>query len=165
MMRRRRKAWFKLYTDILDDSRVQGLRANVFKFWINCLCVAHKEGGYLPSLESVAYCVRCSRADTERWLKELIDLGLFVVEGGRLRPEAKELRPPMHIWKMIRERIFKRDDYTCQYCGVRGGKLQCDHYIPVSKGGTHDDENLKTACEPCNRRKAARMPEDFVCAG
>jgi 5-methylcytosine-specific restriction endonuclease McrA len=27
------------------------------------------------------------------------------------------------------------------------------------------NENLKTACEPCNRRKAARMPEDFVCAG
>jgi hypothetical protein len=52
--------------------------------------------------------------------------------------------------------IFKRDKYTCQYCGVSGSEidLECDHVHPVSKGGTNDINNLITACKPCNRNKS-----------
>ena len=53
--------------------------------------------------------------------------------------------------------IFTRDDYTCQYCGVRGTKLECDHKHPVARGGSHDDENLVTACRTCNRSKRDKL--------
>lgn len=33
------------------------------------------------------------------------------------------------IW---REKNFKRDNYTCQLCGQKGGKLQVDHIIPFA---------------------------------
>lgn len=62
-------------------------------------------------------------------------------------------RPPQKIWRMIRDRVFARDDYTCKYCGARGVRLECDHIVPVSRGGTHDDANLNTACFECNRAK------------
>lgn len=62
-------------------------------------------------------------------------------------------RPPAHEWAEIRSRIFARDDYTCQYCGERGKKLECDHVVAVSKGGSHEDDNLMTACFRCNRSK------------
>jgi hypothetical protein len=63
------------------------------------------------------------------------------------------LRPPAYLWEEIRKRIFQRDNYTCKYCGVRGGRLECDHIHPVSKGGSNEDFNLTTACFRCNRSK------------
>ncbi len=68
-------------------------------------------------------------------------------------------RPPIDEWKETRNRIFIRDDFTCGYCGTRGGALECDHKNPVSLGGSNDDDNLITACKPCNRKKCA-MPFD-----
>lgn len=62
-------------------------------------------------------------------------------------------RPTRPQWDEIRARIFARDNYTCKYCGDRGGKLECDHIEPVSLGGSNEDENLTTACFRCNRSK------------
>ena len=55
----------------------------------------------------------------------------------------------------LRQRIFERDHYTCQYCGRSAPDvvLHIDHVIPVSKGGTNDEDNLVTACLQCNVRK------------
>lgn len=52
--------------------------------------------------------------------------------------------------------IFKRDGFTCQYCGQRPPNtiLHLDHIIPVSKGGTNQTENLITACIDCNLGKS-----------
>ena len=70
-------------------------------------------------------------------------------------------RPSIAEWRAIRERIFLRDDFTCTYCGVRGAKLECDHIYPVSRGGTHEDSNLTTACFKCNRSKRAKTLEEW----
>lgn len=56
-------------------------------------------------------------------------------------------------WKALRKFVFERDDFTCQYCGERGVRLECDHVHPVSKGGTDHTDNLVTACFSCNRSK------------
>lgn len=61
------------------------------------------------------------------------------------------------ISKGIRFTIFKRDDFTCQYCGARPPEvvLEVDHIHPVSKGGDSGENNLITACFDCNRGKGA----------
>jgi len=64
-------------------------------------------------------------------------------------------------WRQIRQSVFERDDFTCRYCGARGGKLECDHVLPRSRGGRDDPDNLVTACKPCNRRKRTRTPEEM----
>lgn len=55
-----------------------------------------------------------------------------------------------------RKNIFKRDRYTCQYCGVQPGpeELTIDHIKPKSRGGVSSWENCVLACMPCNKRKA-----------
>jgi len=40
----------------------------------------------------------------------------------------------------------------CEQCGKRA-RLQCDHLIPVSKGGTHHLTNLRALCKPCHDTK------------
>lgn len=71
-------------------------------------------------------------------------------------------RPSIAEWKALRAAVFARDDYTCQYCGARAVSLECDHAVPVSRGGSSELGNLKTSCRPCNRRKATKTVEEFV---
>lgn len=60
-----------------------------------------------------------------------------------------------------RKNLFKRDRYTCQYCGAQPGpeSLTVDHVRPRSRGGASTWENCVLACLECNRRKGDRTPE------
>jgi hypothetical protein len=53
--------------------------------------------------------------------------------------------------------VFKRDKFTCQYCGARAPQveLHLEHVRPRSAGGTNDMWNLLTACRDCNMGKLA----------
>jgi 5-methylcytosine-specific restriction endonuclease McrA len=61
--------------------------------------------------------------------------------------------------KLTKREIFRRDKYTCQYCGRRND-LTIDHVVPRHRGGGHSWENLVTACATCNRRKGGRTPKE-----
>jgi uncharacterized protein YdaU (DUF1376 family) len=70
-------------------------------------------------------------------------------------------RPPPTEWSVTRQRIFLRDDFTCTYCGNRGGELHCDHVVPIARDGTNADDNLTTACVDCNMSKGARLLSEW----
>jgi 5-methylcytosine-specific restriction endonuclease McrA len=59
-----------------------------------------------------------------------------------------------------RRNLFKRDQYTCQYCGRQPGsaELTIDHVVPRAQGGTSTWENCVLACIGCNAKKADRTP-------
>ena len=63
-------------------------------------------------------------------------------------------------YKKIRNEVFERDDYTCQYCGEVGGRLEVDHIKPFSKGGSEKKVNLVTSCFSCNRSKGDSYLEE-----
>lgn len=75
--------------------------------------------------------------------------------------------PPMGIVPndTIRARIYQRDAFLCAYCGrdMRNDvRARCvDHVWPLSYGGTHHEDNLVTACKPCNAKKAGKSPTDL----
>ena len=60
------------------------------------------------------------------------------------------------VSKRMRFEVFKRDMFTCQYCGKKSPDvvLNADHINPVSKGGKNTITNLITACEDCNSGKS-----------
>lgn len=58
-----------------------------------------------------------------------------------------------------RNKIYKRDNHTCVYCGSTKS-LTLDHVIPKSRGGTNEWTNLVTSCIKCNLKKADRTPEE-----
>jgi len=61
--------------------------------------------------------------------------------------------------KSMRFDVFKRDGFTCQYCGRRPPDvvLACDHIHPVAEGGQNTLENLVTSCSDCNIGKGAGL--------
>jgi 5-methylcytosine-specific restriction endonuclease McrA len=64
--------------------------------------------------------------------------------------------------RFSRKNVFLRDDYTCQYCGIRlePRHLTCDHIVPRSRGGLTEWTNVVTSCVCCNTRKADRLPDE-----
>lgn len=66
-----------------------------------------------------------------------------------------------------RKNIFTRDNFTCQFCGVKFYDLKdlsYDHVIPkvqwdYAHGSPTTWTNITTACIPCNRKKAGRTPK------
>lgn len=67
-----------------------------------------------------------------------------------------------------RKEILKRNNWTCQYCGIkvhdkRSGnwntpdKAHIDHIIPISKGGNSELSNLQVLCRTCNLSKSDKV--------
>lgn len=67
-----------------------------------------------------------------------------------------------NISKKIRFEVFKRDSFTCQYCGRTSPDvvLHVDHITPVSKGGENELLNLVTSCVDCNLGKSDTQLDD-----
>jgi 5-methylcytosine-specific restriction endonuclease McrA len=66
------------------------------------------------------------------------------------------IRRPRPRVRLTKREILRRDDYTCQYCGLHSPHLTVDHIVPRRLGGDHSWHNLVAACPTCNHRKGGR---------
>ena len=58
--------------------------------------------------------------------------------------------------------VFRRDEYTCRYCGRNDVPLTVDHIVLWEDGGPSIEENLVAACKKCNRTRGNMKYEDWV---
>jgi 5-methylcytosine-specific restriction endonuclease McrA len=65
-------------------------------------------------------------------------------------------------YRSQRERVFNRDGRSCAICGTDEGEMHIDHIIPRKVGGTHDLDNLRVLCKPCNLRKGSKNDGVFL---
>ncbi|MDO9546190.1 MAG: HNH endonuclease [Pelolinea sp.] len=72
-----------------------------------------------------------------------------------IRLERMITRPRPQV-KLNRKEIFRRDRFTCQYCGKLVRNLTIDHVVPRHQGGQQKWENVVTACPTCNHKKGGR---------
>jgi hypothetical protein len=163
--------WFRFYSEFVDDPKIAMMSDSDQLLWVKALCLASEgENRGEINLTDEEICWKL-RITVETWrhaidkfrakgMIEHQEKGGYKISNWEYDQKYRD-RPPLAIWRIIRERIFSRDDYTCQYCGSRGVSLQCDHVIPVSRGGSNDDSNLVTACKPCNLSKHAKTPEEW----
>jgi 5-methylcytosine-specific restriction endonuclease McrA len=85
------------------------------------------------------------------------------------------------LGRRLRLAVYARDDWTCQYCGMKFDRertwtpttlapywgdavsgftfLELDHVHPLYLGGSDCAENLCAACTTCNRKKSFRALE------
>jgi len=53
-------------------------------------------------------------------------------------------------------RIVRRDNYRCQHCQkkLQDNEVEFDHIIPIAKGGSSEEHNIRLTCFDCNRDKS-----------
>lgn len=59
----------------------------------------------------------------------------------------------MPIPEEVRNEVWRRDQAKCTRCNSVF-KLEFDHIIPVSRGGSNTARNIQLLCEICNRQKS-----------
>lgn len=71
------------------------------------------------------------------------------------KPKSRDVRS-RHIPQEERRLVWRRDQGRCVTCGSNE-KLEYDHIIPFSKGGSNTERNIRLLCEECNRKKSDRV--------
>ncbi len=104
----------------------------------------------------------------EEWARLVPDEDEPVIRTQWLRLKVPEVvtltrynRTPRNVVAFSRRNVFKRDAYTCQYCGCRPGseELTIDHVLPKAQNGRSTWTNCVLACVACNHRKGNRTPQ------
>lgn len=78
-----------------------------------------------------------------------------VFVGESITETSERRRRGRYIPFKTKIRIVRRDNYTCQECSkhLNDDEVEFDHIIPVSKGGSTEEHNLRLTCFDCNRDK------------
>lgn len=82
---------------------------------------------------------------------------VFVGEG--FTETSEKRRKGRYIPFKIKMRVVRRDNYTCQHCGkhLKDDDVEFDHIIPVTKGGSSEEQNVRLTCFECNRDKSDKV--------
>ncbi len=60
-------------------------------------------------------------------------------------------------------KLFFAQQGKCAACRVIfKGRMELDHILPLSLGGSNDDSNIQLLCRTCNRSKGKKHPADFM---
>ena len=79
--------------------------------------------------------------------------------------KRKLLLEQVSLEEVSYERILERDGLWCYICEqdiLPSQKIDFDHFIPVSRGGMHSEDNIFVTHMTCNRRKHARLIEEMT---
>lgn len=74
------------------------------------------------------------------------------------RRRAAKKSVPVELFTI--QDIFTMYGSLCFYCGDVYEHL--DHYIPLSKGGSHTLSNVRPSCKGCNLSKSSKLPEKWL---
>jgi hypothetical protein len=74
--------WFRLYSSVLHDPKVQKLSPALFKHWINLLCLASEtdDNGRLPDRKAIAFALRVYPSQADKILAELSQATLIELD-------------------------------------------------------------------------------------
>jgi len=134
---------------------VEGSEEYYHHWMLECICGQAYEIEYNGTYDECEFLhLKKAKGGPRIMLKDLIGKNALnlVSENDDLK---RELLKPTE-----RMEILERDKFRCQLCGAtakNGSRLEIDHKIPISKGGTSELSNLWTLCFTCNRGKRDKI--------
>jgi 5-methylcytosine-specific restriction endonuclease McrA len=85
---------------------------------------------------------------------------LWVIYGAERRAKVGN-RPRIKGKQLLG--VLEKQKWKCAYCGASLRKSRhIDHIVPLSRGGGTELSNLQGLCPPCNLRKSAKDPIQFL---
>ncbi len=153
--------WFRFYSEVLNDHKVQALDPTLFKGWVNILCLANEQDhdrGSLPPIDEIGFKLRLSQHSAKELVDALVLQGLLDIN-----PD-KSITP--HNWK---GRQYKSDRSTERVRKHRERKrnVSCNELRNVSVTPPESETETETETENTSsaRKRAARgsrLPDDWV---
>jgi hypothetical protein len=143
--------WFRFYDSVVDDPKVQRLSLSAFRFWVNVLCLASRNGGKLPPLVDLTFSLRMTE-------KQVVD-GLKSLEAAGLVDESVDGVSTPHNWN---GRQFKADVSTERVKRFRERSTKRDE--TVSRNAPETEQNTEAETEQkdtISKRKRTALPDIF----
>lgn len=105
--------------------------------------------------------------DLQEWEQFLRQTDLLETEIFRTDPSGKIIKAIVRktqraIDGYMQWAVFKRDNYTCRYCGRTGIPLTVDHVDLWENGGATIEANLVSACKNCNKERGRMEYPDWI---
>lgn len=155
----RRPPWIKLHAALLDDYDFIQLpddaKGHLMLLWV----LASQMDNKIPF--DLAWITQRIGARTPVDIEELILRG-FLEPYDEHRAKGKlENWASRYVSAQTRADLLSAAQHMCAACGS-AEKLEIDHIVPISQGGTGDVSNLQVLCRQCNRRKRAKLQKDLL---
>lgn len=152
----RTDSWFRFYNTTLDNPKAQRLSGDLFKGWINLLCLASKRDGVLPSVSDIAFSLRMDETEIETLLETLHARGLLDLEGDDYTP---------HDWDELQFKSDKSTDRVAKYRERQKKKTVSGNVtgnVSVTAQEQSRTEQIRTEQkDPPKAPKGASYPYDF----
>lgn len=149
--------------EIWDDIKHLNVSRDVLST-VNCLLM---RGGTYLSKDIYRY---LDEPDAKIKINNLFEKGIllegedFIYFAGceeYIEPAPKDPLKRSRGYLKHRDSVFDRDGNQCVYCGSTEN-LTLDHVIPISKGGSDDQDNLVCCCKRCNSSKNDKLLSEWL---
>lgn len=152
--------WFRFYDCALDDPKVQKLPAELFKIWVNLLCVASRNDGVLPAIEDLAFMLRKDEETLARVLSELQRFGLIDESEQGLTPHnwsTRQYQSDNSAERVRKHREAKRNSNVPPVTECNVTRNDDVSYQNRYRADTETD----IISAPARSKKGTRLPEDW----
>jgi hypothetical protein len=149
--------WIKLHRTLLDNLQYHQLSSDAAKWLPLIWLLGSEKNGELPDPDRIAFRLRITVEEVRDILEEL-EASQFLEWAGDEATDPGAGWGSRYISKAVKEAVFARDGGVCQHCGS-GERIEYDHIVPVSSGGSGEESNVQLLCAPCNRRKRTKPNE------
>jgi len=83
---------------------------------------------------------------------------------GGITPKNEKIRKSVE-YRLWRESVFARDNWSCVFCETRGGDIHADH---IKQFAFHPElrfaiDNGRTLCVPCHRKTDTYSSQKHIC--
>ena len=99
--------------------------------------------------------------DWEDILKQMDTMELEVTQGEKL-PKIILRKSQRNIEGKVSWAVFRRDNFTCRYCGDDSSPMTVDHLRLWEEGGPSIIANLVCSCRKCNRNRGNTPYDEWL---
>jgi hypothetical protein len=156
--------WFRFYTEVLNDEKVQSLNSATFKNWINLLCFCAKFGGNLPQIDAISFALRIKKTQTKALIKELKEYGLIdeiegVTNGYKIHSwDKRQYKSDTSKDRMKRHRD-KKCDVTVTPPDNRIQNTDINNNTTIGKSPIQNHAVLSDFFKKCNEYILGKFPD------
>jgi hypothetical protein len=106
-----------------------------------------------------------TKLDHEGWKELMFQLDVqevVIIDPTKGHQKSIFRKSQREIEHMTNWNVFRRDNYTCRYCGNNKTPLSVDHVVLWEHMGATVEDNLITACRNCNKTRGSMLFEDWL---